>query len=269
MSNYLILVNNLDIYKYAKEVGYTTFLFALKDYSIGYSSFDLDTINNLDSNNYLLINRILESNDILNLKTILKNDLNIKGIIFEDIGVYELVKELNKDYEMIYFHNHAGTNYETINYWLELGVDSVVISNEITKEEINEIINKTNKPLVLTLLGHNQVMYSRRQLLTNYNLYNNINCANELDLKTGNSEFILVESNYGTVFYTKDIYNYFSVKSDLLKYQLINMVLIDNENVKKILDDIKKEEYEFSYLNPSLGFLNTKTIFKLGGKNNE
>ena len=216
MSNYLVLVNNLSLINKYKELGYTNFLFALEDFSIGYETFKTQDI---PSDSYILVNRILDSNEIRVLEDILVKS-SIKGIVFEDLGILTIAKKNNLNIDLIYFHNHAGTNYETINFWLNEGVNSVVLSNELTKEEIKEITLKVNKPVSIIIWGHNQVMYSRRKLLTNYSLYHHIPYEKVLNLDTNNHYFIAVESEYGTVFYTKDIYNYFAL-NDLDFYQKI------------------------------------------------
>ena len=269
MSKYLILVNNLILINDFKELGYTNFLFALKDYSIGYSDFDLSEINAVNANKYLLINRILDSNEIRNLEQILINLVDIKGIVFEDLGVLEIAKKHNLDVELIYFHNHAGTNYKTINFWLNQGICSVVLSNELTKDEIINIKKEVKKPASIIMFGHNQIMYSRRLLISNYNEYHQLNNPKTIDLETNSNHFIAVESNYGTVFYTKAIYNLFELNDDDYKYKIINLVQISDDDAIKVLTDIKNNDYKFIYLETSRGFLDKKTIFKLGGKKHE
>ena len=75
----------------------------------------------------------------------------------------------------------------------------------------------------IIVLGHNQIMYSRRTLLTNYAKYHGIPNQNRLSLTTNNIHFDVVESEYGTVFYTKNIYNYFNVLNDNFKYFVLAM----------------------------------------------
>lgn len=259
MNNYLYLITNLNIYNKLKEAGNNAFLFALEGYSVGYPAFSLNELSNLDGLKYLLINRILTPNDIDSLRLVLKDMKDIKGIVFEDIGVFDLVKELNLDIFLIYFQNHAGTNYETINFWLEQGIDSCVVSNEITKEEIEEITKKVIKPVTLIGFGHNQVMYSRRSLLSNFQDFTNISRSNLVDLDTGKDQFISFENDYGTVFYTKEIYNYLSLSNLNFKYIIINTVLLSMDEVMQVCNN--QIDYPTSE-----GFLNTKTIFKVGKK---
>ena len=126
----LIYVDNKDYVSDYRKAGVSAFLFALKDYCVGYeNTYTLDEIEKVDvSNKYILINRLLDCNDVDNLKVILKDIDSIKGIIYEDISVYRIVKELGLDIELIFFQNHFATNSYSVNFWLDR-VDSLLISN--------------------------------------------------------------------------------------------------------------------------------------------
>ena len=168
--NYIASINNLDDINKYKKAGITTFLFALKNYSIGYEkAFNIDEINSVNEKKYVLISQILDNNKIDSLKLVIK-DLNVDGFIFEDIGLINILKDINKD--KILFMNHFNCNYKSINEWLNY-VDSVFVSNELTYDEIKEITKNVNKKIILHVFGYNQIMYSKRKLFTNYYDYNN------------------------------------------------------------------------------------------------
>ena len=142
----LININNLDELNEYKKIGINNFLFALEGFSIGYNSFD---IKDIPEDSYILINRVLDSKDVDNLKLI-KNDLTkFKGIIYEDIAVYQIFKDT--DIDLIWNQAHFGTNLSSINIWLDR-VKSAVVSNEITSKEIEDIINGVKKPVVFNLV---------------------------------------------------------------------------------------------------------------------
>ena len=95
ISKIILTIDDLKYIDDYREVGITTFLFPLKDYSVGYNTYTLDEINSINvSNKYILLNRVLDCKDIDNLKEVLKNLKDIKGIVFEDIGLIELVMML-------------------------------------------------------------------------------------------------------------------------------------------------------------------------------
>ena len=198
MNKLLILAQNKSIINKVKEVEKATFLFPLEGYSVGYPvTFKLDEIEEFGA--YILVNRLLDEKSIESLKELFQNfPKNIKGIVFEDLGVIELVKDL--DITKILWQSHLNASYLSINGFLKY-VDSMMVSTDITYDEINLIVNKVDKPLVLPIFGYVQTMYSRRYLLSNFNLnydekVSNPNIIKEELLK---DEFRIVENEYGTV----------------------------------------------------------------------
>ncbi len=244
-----------------RKAGINAFLFALKGYSVGYNTYSLEEIEKIDvSNKYILINRLLDSFEVDSLKDVLKNIKGIKGIVYEDIAIYMIAKELNLDVELIFFQNHFGTSLPEVNFWLDR-VDSMFISNEITKEEIEFILDGVKKEVCIHLYGYNQVMYSRRLLLSNW--------SEEFDIPYKNSNVIVdkatkvkfraLENEYGTVMYSENIFN----GSELLdcnniKYFYVNPTMINHDIVMDFLSNkAHKSDLE------DKGFLYKETIYKL------
>ena len=254
MSKILININNFNEIEEYKKIGITNFLFAVNDLSIGYNSFD---IKDIPEDGYLLINRVLDNNGIDLLKNIVSEIKKHKGVIFEDVGVYQVLKEL--DIELIWFQNHFGTNYNSINEWNKL-VTSCVISNEITSEEISTIVDKSIKQVCINILGRNQIMYSRRTLLSNFNKYNKLDNVNDVTLNTHNNpmKFIVRESKYGTIFLSNEYHNYIdfvnTLNQDKIKFKII---LNDDLSVDKINSILNGGYFG------NTGFLNQKTVYRL------
>lgn len=257
-SKLLININNLSEINEYKKIGISNFLFAVKDYSIGYNTFALSEIPN---DSYLLINRVMDTKTIEELKTKKEELSKFKGIIFEDLGVYNILKDL--DIELIWFQNHFTINPESMRFWLSK-VDSAVIGNEITKTEIEEIINSASKPLVFNILGKNQIMYSRRTLLSNFNKYNNLNDYNDmtLDVHGTKDEFFARENEYGTIIYNNEYFNYIelakTLNEDKIKFFLIMNLDMNPSDIEEILNGA-------SFGND--GFLNKKTVYKMSEYN--
>ena len=140
ISNILIYVDDINHIDDYRKAGVSAFLFALEGYSVGYNTYTLEEIDKIDvSNKYIMINRVLDCASVDGLKSILPKLKNVKGLVYEDIAVYQLVKDLGLDLEMIFYQNHFGTNSNSVNFWLDR-VDSMFISNEITKEEIDSLL---------------------------------------------------------------------------------------------------------------------------------
>ena len=258
----MIVLDNLDYLDDYRKVGLTTFLFPLKGFCVGYNDYSLEEINKIDvSNKYILINRVLDCKDIDEFKKIINDIKNIKGLVFEDIGIYQTMKNLKLDLELILFQNHFNCNKESINFWLDR-VDSVVVSNELTYDELEYITTSTNKGVVLHLYGYNQVMYSRRKLLTNFS--NNFNLVkksqNVIEDKATHIKFRVFENEYGTVMYSDKIFNGKRLlKLNNIKYFYVNSMLVDHKRLMSFLKDIEgpltdKEDE---------GFLDKETIYKL------
>ena len=254
LSKVLININSLGDLEDYKKIGITNFLFALKGYSIGYKEFNLEDI---PTDSYILINRVLDTKGIDGIKSIKDKLLNYKGIIFEDLGVYNIFK--NEDIELIWAQAHFGTNTESINYWLTK-CESALLSNEITKEEITDIVNDSIKPVVLNVFGKNMIMYSRRTLLTNFNKYNELDDVNDvvLDETHTKNKFYAHETENGTAIFNNDYFNYIEFSKSLddskIKYYLVYNLDLSVIDIKDILEGKP-------YGND--GFLNKKTVYRM------
>lgn len=257
-SKLLININKIEEIAEYKKIGITNFLFAVKGFSIGYNTFEL---NEIPEDSYLLINRVMDTKSIEELR-LRKDELTkFKGIIFEDLGVYNILRDL--EVELIWFQNHFTINNESMRFWLSR-VDSAVIGNEITSTEIESIIENASKPLILNVLGKNQIMYSRRTLLSNFNKYNNLDNYNDmtLDVHGTKDEFFARENELGTVIYNNEYFNYLefakSLNEDKIKFYLIMNLDLNPNDLEEILNGK-------SFGND--GFLNKKTVYKMSEYN--
>lgn len=253
----LININNLDEIDIYKKASITNFLFPLEEFSIGFNSFKLKDI---PDNSYILVNRIFDKKALDDFIKIIPELKRFKGILFEDLGVFNLLKNSDLKIELIWNQAHFVINYNSINYYLNNGCNSAVLSSDITGDEIKEILKKVNKSIILPVFGNNMIMYSRRKLLTNFNTYNNINNVNDvvLDENHTNNNFFVRESEYGTVIFNKSEFNYFNfiknIDDSKIKYYLIYNIdkspseIINIINGKNIGND---------------GFLNKKTVYKM------
>lgn len=256
-SKILLQINNLCDVDFYKKLGVTNFLFPLKDYSVGYNSYTFNEISKYD-NAYVLVNRLLTDEDIDNFLK-LSIPKNIKGFVLEDTGMYEILKD--KGYTLINFQNHLNNNYKTINYWLKY-FDSLVISTDITLDEIKCIIDKSSKNLVLNTFGYPMIMYSRRTLITNFYRHLGMNDKHSIIVRenASNAHFFMSESYYGTSVFNKIPFDYRSIINEIddkkIMFYLINSSYIDKNIMKDVIDG--------KDVSASRGFLDKKTIYKVG-----
>ncbi|MFI3260214.1 MAG: U32 family peptidase [bacterium] len=248
MNNYIFIPNdNKDL----EKLKGCKILYPIKFFSVGFNSyFEIDDITT--PNSYLYINRLLTSSDLDQLKILLLNlPSNIVGIIFEDLGIYEITKNIN--IEKIFSSSHILTSSKSINTYLRY-FDSCALSSDITKEEIDNILNKADKEICIHAFGHMPLSYSRRLLNTNYATNYKINFENNLNIENTNFKFIVNENEYGTVIYDKDIFSCLELKFEKeFKYMIINLFEIGAEK-------FFNNDYETTD-----SFLSRKTFYKVKG----
>jgi len=255
----LLNVSNLgDIEKY-KKLGISNFLFPLEGYSVGYESFSFKDIEETGVKTYILVNRLLTDNDI---DEFLKLDIpsNVEGFIIEDVGLYYALRD--SKYELISFQNHLNNNYKTVNFWLSR-FDSIVLSTDITLEEISKIIEEAKKPVIFFTYGHPMVMYSRRTLVSNYHEYLKEKSSTdmEVDIPSNDNSFILKENEFGTGVFSKNVLDARSEASSLddekVKFYLVDTNFFSFDEVKDVIEGKEQE-------NTKKGFLYTKTVYRIG-----
>lgn len=256
-NNYLVLIGD----NKRKKVSNVNFLFPLASFCVGIKKeYELEEI---DDNSYIYVNRLLNCEDLNKLERILPEiEKKIKGIVFEDLGVLELLKEKNSKLETIFFATHAVCSSVTANAYLK-EVDTLILSPDITKEETEEILMKSNKSVGVYTYGNLPYMYSRRTLLTNYQKEFQLKEEKEMIIKEPikNQEFLCIENSYGTVLYNPvPIDARVFLKSPNIKYHFLNLEFTKVDNIEIWLNDF---EVGKTLENTTKGFLEQKTIYRL------
>lgn len=268
---------NLNIYK--KNA--SAFLFGIK----GLSSFqtkeltikELTKIVNKYKNKeiFIAIDKNIFNKDIPYLEYVLDNikDLNIKGIFFYDLAVLYLVKTKKINIPLIWNQNYLTTNYKTCNFYEKEKVQGVLISSEITTEEIIEIKKNTKLTTFVNIFGYQMMSFSNRKLITNY--FKHINKKN---LKLNNymierdTKYLIKENKSGTMIVSNYILNGYNELDKLkdIDYVILNEFMISSIKFNKALsifnNKIKnnsKGDINSLFNNLSDGFFNKKTIYKV------
>lgn len=262
---FIILPNKKELKLY-EEYNFNNFILPLKNYSIGFDVyFEIDEINELSNkhNIYVMINRFLHKDveifrDIYN-----KFNKNIKFIV-EDIGLIEIIDKTR----IILFENHIISNYKAINFLNNLGYDNVVLNNDLTITELEDIINKTNSNLYYFIINRNNIMYSKRKLVSNFNEYYKIKSDNNTYsiVEDVSKETLIVkeEGEESTVFYSKLFCgNKYIEKLKKLNNLIINFTDINEIEEKLILDSYDKENL-VNLINCDYYFLENDIKYKVG-----
>ena len=130
-------------------------------------------IKSLNKEIYINLNLIIHNSDLEKVEEFLFfiKDLDVNGIIFGDLAVYQLAKKLDLINKLIYNPETLNTNYYDPTYWSNKGIKGLTISKEITFEDIG-IIAK-NSAIEISLIGHGylNMFHSRRPLIENFLKY--------------------------------------------------------------------------------------------------
>ena len=202
--NKLFIIKSEKEINLLKENGIDNFVYPLFSFCVGVENeFSLSEIK--EENSYLFVNRVLDEDSANNLNMLLHNlPSNIKGIIFDDVGIIKMIEDVK--IEKILMPSHFACNYESVNIYSEY-VDSVVLPFDITEDEVEEIISKSSKKVSLYAFGLIGSAYSRRYLIKNYSKHENVKYENPLVIENNNHKFILFENEYGTYFYHLPYFN--------------------------------------------------------------
>lgn len=243
MNDFYVIPNN-------KDVVFNNLILPLKDYSIGFDVYyTVSEINSLSRklNISVIINKFLHKEDIKNIINII-NELeidNIKYIFVEDLG---LVSLLGND-KVVVSQNHIINNYDSINYFKSLGYSNILVNNDLTINELKEIISKTSSNLFMYFISKNNLMYSKRRLLTAFSNYKNSDISKKevITEKVSNHKLIIKEEKCGTCIFNKRIFagnKYISELSSVNKIvNLSNMDEFETKTILKYMDKVNLSDY--------------------------
>ena len=281
----LVSLNNLELSKYLEFTN--SFIIGLKNYSVNYYEVELEEIEDLlkkypDIELFISINKNIFNKDLSDLleKLIKLSKLNIKGILFYDLSILKIVRQLNLDIHLCYHGTHMVTNYNICNYYFNHSVKYAYLSNDITCDEMLEIVDKTKIELMTTFIGHLIISHSKRKLVSNY--YEHINKDNKekiniISEKNKEDKYYVIENNLGTNILTYNILNgtrAFLRLKDKLSYGVLDSNLIDEDTFLEVLK-LYKMSLDNKISNDELlesvndligsyeGFFFKKTIYKV------
>ena len=242
--------------------------------------YDVDEIKELsnkykDLEMFIKIDKNIFNDEIESLKEslIYLSKLNIK-VMFYDICVLQLVKELKLDIDLVWSQTHMVNNYKTCNYYYDKGVKYALISKEITLDEIKTINKLSNINTIVEVVSLPSVGFSRRKLVTNYNKDNNSNFKDLKVLeKVTNKEYIVKEETAGTGFILDEVLNGTSVIKDLYNSGTSYILMREIDNFLELVKDTKEyisnecrdDNYISKYkkLGDNTGFFFKNTIYRV------
>lgn len=267
MSNRLFIPGNKEQIKAICKNGFNSFILPVENMSIGFDAyFTLEEINVLSKEHdiYLMINKFFHHAEISEVIKILDGLENIKGMFIEDLGLITNLKNQN----VILYQNHLNMSYDSINMYNDLGIKNIILSNELTIEEMREIKEKSYSKFYYFILSKNILMYTRRNLVSNYNkhfgLSSNIN-RSEITESVSGYPMIVKEKEYGTAILDNHIfsgYAYYDELSTMMECLIYNFTDLSEEDVEMILTNIENKNLN-DMLNINDYFLHNKIGYKV------
>lgn len=253
------------------------FIIGLKDMSVNmpsyFSLYEIKEISELLKKNnkelFISLNKNMKNNDLQYLKEVMIEfeNFNIAGILYYDVALINIKKENKLKINLVFSEEHAVTNYATINYWNNKGAEYAYLSNEITLNEIQDIIDNSNSKIMVCVFGYVPIFVSERKLITNYLKYFDLkNDSKKYYIEKEHKKYRILEDKNTTQVYSDYVlnaieeipliksdyivFNSFDIEEDVFNYIINSYKHIKNKDIEKLIKTDK-------------GFLYKETIYKV------
>ena len=248
-----------------------------KNFSLEELQQGIEFAHNINKKVYVAVNVMPHNDDFNSLKDYLLNleKFKIDGIIVTDPGVLTIAKETIPSVKIHMGQQANVTNFNSANFWYEQGVRRIIITSELSFQEINTIRAKTPLDMEIEAIAHGPICisYSGRRLLSSY-----LNGKENADYKEGSIKYSLLEEKRPGEYYPvfedeKGTFLFNSKDLCMLKYipefikSGVNSLRIDSrlqddtylENVIKVY----REAIDEFYKNPNEWKLNPDWLLRV------
>lgn len=158
----------------------------------------------------LVMNRIFFDSDLADVQAVLQKAqrIDLERIEYTDPAVFIEAEKLGLKEKLIYNPDTLMTSWQDIAFYQALGIGGVVLSKEITLDEMKEIAGKIDGHLEAAVFGRLNMSYSRRPLISNYlhQIQRSEMVKERRDFylieETRDGRMPIVEDEYGTAVYT-------------------------------------------------------------------
>lgn len=148
--------------------------FSLRANALNFSLDDLreatDYTHSLKKKIYVTVNIVFHDKDVKGLEEYLDelDKIGIDAIIASDAIVFDLYNRKKYHFELHISTQASSLNYETVNFYKELGATRVVLAREASREDIKRIKDETGIELECFIHGAMCTSISGRCVLSNY-----------------------------------------------------------------------------------------------------
>ena len=191
---------------------------------------------------YIAMDNFISEDDLETLDAYLSfiRELDVSGIYFHDLGVMERAIPYGLLSRLIYDGKTVLCNTLDTAFILSQGIQSAVISRELTLSEVRHIVHNNSGKVDMQIFGHLRMSYSRRKFLTNYfneigKEYDYLN-KDTLKLVEEKRDYALpiMEDDQGTMIYTDYIFEMFRELCELkddLRAGIVDTLFIEDESL--------------------------------------
>ncbi len=232
----------------------------------------------------VLMNRMYTDEELDEAKQYMieMDQAQVDWFYYQDPAIYMIAKELNLEGKLVYDPDTLLTNSNDVKVIQELGIHHGVISKEITKDEMIEILRKVQGKSEVIGFGYLKLSTSKRKLIQSYcdevAIQNTMRNSQEgyLIESTREGKMPIVEDEQGTHIYTdyvlcalEEISDFMSadlewlrVESHFIEKEVIHEFL---KSLRQVIDgvDATKVKDEFTEKYPELpwssGYMYQKT----------
>ena len=221
------------------------------------TTFDLDTalslMNEIKSHSkevFINLNRLYHDEDLTPLEDALKalKDTGVDGILFADLAVSEVAESVDLKETLIYAPETYLSHSLDVAFWEEENIKAVLLSKEMTLEDILSLKKHTDFPLGFVGHGYTNMFHSRRPLIENFFKH-----TKDLDPKALNDKrnltiveeirdehYPIYQDSYGTHIFRALPRESFSVLHELsstLDFMIIDSILSKEEEIITAVKD--------------------------------
>lgn len=191
---------------------------------------------------FLLLNHLIDNEQLPLLNDVLSklNGINFAGILFEDYAVLNLVKTNDYQINLYLASKNSITSSALINHSDDL-IRGALISNDLAIDDLKTLLTNTKKTTILHAYGYQNIYYSKRPVISNYETTFNLPAGNNYQIKRRDNCYPIFEEGGYSYIYSDKIFNAINYLNELpADFYFINSYLIDqaifNRDLKAFRD---------------------------------
>lgn len=161
---------------------------------------------------YLTLNIVFHNEDMNEVEEYIDEVVSsgIDAFIVSDPFIISYIKEKHNNVEVHLSTQNSTTNYETVKFFKNEGVDRIVLARELSLNEIKEIIDKTKIDIEVFIHGAMCTCFSGRCSLSNYITNRDANrggCSQvcRFSFKADSGDFTMATKDLNLSRYIKDL----------------------------------------------------------------